>query len=238
MLASRPQTARLLRGGFSLVELLVVIGIIAVLVGILLPVLHRARQQANQSKCASQLHQLGLALAAYAVGNKGWLPAWSGWHVYPPGSPEDEPGESWTEQLAPYYVRPDSPVYDCPSFGAPWITYFLSGRWAASQRRHAMKLSEIRLGTQFVLGGENTNRHLYAPPYGNAQGRHTNDCDQDDAIAPCAVFPGDDGGFLEHPGGNNLLFGDLHVEAFRSFDQSAMTFDPQRIRAWADVVPP
>ena len=223
------------RDGFSLVELLVVMGIITVLMGLLLVTVRRAREQANQAKCAAQLHQLGLALSNYATDHKGWLPAWSGWHVYPPGSLEDEPGEAWTEQLAPYLAKPDSPVYDCPSFPVRWITYFISGRWSASQHRHSMRLSEIRLSAQFVLGGENTNPSLYAPPYGSAAGRHTNDCDQDDAEAPCASFPGD-GGFLEHPGGNNLLFGDLHVEALRSFDPNTITFDPQRMRAWGDVV--
>jgi prepilin-type N-terminal cleavage/methylation domain-containing protein/prepilin-type processing-associated H-X9-DG protein len=222
--------------GFSLVELLVVIGIISVLMGILLPTVGSVRAHANQTKCASQLRQLGLALAVYANGHGGRLPMWGGWHVYPPGSsPEDEPGEAWTEQLTPFFVPPDSPVYNCPSFRAPLVTYFISGRWAAANRRRWMRLGEIRFAAQFVLAGETTNRHLYAPPDGTAQNRSTNDCDQDDALSPCALFPEDNGGFLAHRGGNNVLFGDLHVEAFRSFDPNRMTFDTRAMRAWADV---
>lgn len=62
------------RQAFTLIELLVVISIIALLIAILLPALAAAREQAKLSQCSSNLHQAGIATAAYAADYEDFLP--------------------------------------------------------------------------------------------------------------------------------------------------------------------
>src|SRR4029453_16428844 len=59
---------------FSLPELLVVIGIIAGLLALLLPLLAGARESAHRAACLSNLRQIGMALGAYADDSRGFLP--------------------------------------------------------------------------------------------------------------------------------------------------------------------
>ena len=95
------------RRGFTLVELLVVIGIIAVLIAILLPALTKARKQAKSVQCQSNLRQIGQALVMYSN-------VWKGW-VFPPDLASNLPREQrWPVQVfKPAVWNP--PVMKCPS---------------------------------------------------------------------------------------------------------------------------
>jgi len=69
-----PHFCRRLPSAFTLVELLVVIGIIAVMISLLLPALAAARDAANRAACLSNLKQIGIAIHTYADDNQGKIP--------------------------------------------------------------------------------------------------------------------------------------------------------------------
>jgi prepilin-type N-terminal cleavage/methylation domain-containing protein/prepilin-type processing-associated H-X9-DG protein len=124
------------RFGFTLVELLVVIGIIALLISILLPSLNKARQAAARIQCGSQLRQLNIALVAYAANFRGYVPV--GWGVQKqssylifenlPSQPQNADGtyghETQFGLLSATNLLKEPKTYYCQSFkGSPLLEF-------------------------------------------------------------------------------------------------------------------
>jgi prepilin-type N-terminal cleavage/methylation domain-containing protein/prepilin-type processing-associated H-X9-DG protein len=123
--------------GFTLVELLVTVGLIAVLVGILLASLAHARAAARRTRCLANLRQIGAAGAIYAAEFPGWtVPAFWGWSAanppWPPNTPPAVPAsgprrhwyEAWPVARALNARRPTNGRYAgdllCPDAVLAW----------------------------------------------------------------------------------------------------------------------
>jgi len=108
-----------LRNAFTLMELLVVVGIIVVLAALIFPAVGKIKQASGTAKCVSNLRQIGQGFRGYINENNGYAPPHWGVSFLDPSS-----GTSsllWTGHLAPYMGREGDPlkdklprVYDCP----------------------------------------------------------------------------------------------------------------------------
>ncbi len=116
-LTRRPAQAR---GGFSLVELLIVIGIIALLIAILLPALAGARRQANAINCASNLRSIGQAVSIYLVHYNNQTPPFRDYStITDPNHPlqyidPNDPNAYWGVYYAVEAHMPKK-IFNCPS---------------------------------------------------------------------------------------------------------------------------
>jgi prepilin-type N-terminal cleavage/methylation domain-containing protein len=150
------------RCGFTLTELLVVTAIIAILAGVLMPALRRARIQANSAACMSNLRQLGEALIIYADNSDGYVPTSSMFYE----------NRCWISLMKPYYVNPD--VLICREDEEPFVletlTPPISGSYgysvdiAWSGRRLASFRKQSRILVFADSEGPHINNDKMLPP--------------------------------------------------------------------------
>ncbi|MHB1158523.1 MAG: type II secretion system protein [Phycisphaerales bacterium] len=166
-----PHSTSHIRHGFTLVELLMVVAIIALLIAVLLPSLTKARAAAKAAVCMTHLHQIGVAVIAYATdNNNSAVPAmWTADKTGAGGGPPGYPGGA-----AGYYnAYPSDSIflgqYTDPQFGNAFNTTQLDGR---VQRTSVWRCPEDRtiLSNGIREAGYAEYRYAYPMGYPTASG--------------------------------------------------------------------
>ena len=181
-------TPRRRPGAFTLVELLVVVGIIAILIAMLMPSLSRARESARRVQCLSNLRQLGTAVMMYTQEYKGRFPGAWDWHPRPTTPPGTFEGP-----LLKYHNNGGVPqLYTCPSddplthrngypycYTGNWHVFWFNGGGFSVER-----ITQIKRSSEKIMiideSSETVDDNVWAPEnwFGDRQNMLSNRHDQ------------------------------------------------------------
>ncbi|MEM1011710.1 MAG: type II secretion system protein [Planctomycetota bacterium] len=204
--------------GFTLVELLVVIGIISLLVSILLPTLSRARDSARNIQCANNLRQVGIAFMGYQNDFEGYLPSPKAVGVL------GDAAITWEEAIMPYLGLSEewdptipTPIgLDVPHFACPFDTETRG----VDDRQH--RSYAFNIGRSGVGGTPDFARGSFKPR--QIRGRFPDNFDASIALGRIAMI-GDnfndnpnvkEFGTLGRPSGSFRVWWEFHGKPYRS----------------------
>ncbi|MGD0650820.1 MAG: type II secretion system protein [Verrucomicrobiia bacterium] len=202
---------------FTLIEMLTVVAIIGILAGLLLPALNSAREKGRRIACASDLHQIGIALLSFAGDHQNHIPSVA-------NNANDPPTNNWYNALIDGgYITPK--VFQCPDdrrVAAP----------GATPRSYAIVIANSNPDTEFWIAGS----RLTCPWLTNSSVAVVGEYYQVEGVNP--IIESDGGNYIrspsasirpssKHVSGNpvagNYLFLDGHVEWVERPD-----FEPKR----------
>jgi len=197
------------RSGFTLVELLVVIGILAVLAGLLFPALAAARRKGHQAACQSNLRQIGIAISMYTQDNDGMLPSCNTGYVTP---------VTWTWRAMVYPYARNAQMFMCP---AERMSPAFDGTIpdVESQSGYAINAVHWQMGPPTPPGDYWLNEAMIGRPaetidvtdgYGRYELANGNETGPNSH-----GFVRDDPAAKRHLGGANYLFCDGHVKSLK-----------------------
>jgi prepilin-type N-terminal cleavage/methylation domain-containing protein/prepilin-type processing-associated H-X9-DG protein len=219
------------RAGFTLLELLTVMGIIVLLCAIVVPVLSSMEDKGIETKAANNLRQIGVALNGFAAENDNYYPTARGVLAYTANTtdPEKLP---WQQQLDRYIgydgdltkVEGTRKLFELPSRGFKYqrwgmYAYFLGSHASWAEAEASGELPVGQEGFLPVLKSRVTRPELHILAGEQAVDRFADeDADRDDYNTNDPAFGG---GRIGR--NTQILFVDGHVKAYNEFDRNEMT---------------
>lgn len=214
MRKTAPTNKQRIKSHFTLIELLVVIAIIAVLMGMLLPALNKARLTASGSSCLNNMHQIHLAITQYTMDYNGRYP-------YAQSAPAWGDGNNgWTNKLH-QSSKIGKALFRCPRETKREFSYSLNCRevylnTGAFGSWHDADFSKGKTSLSKLILVEETDKEMFT----------ITDSDQDNYSQSTTPFK------RERHGAFSWLFADGHAASIILFNTEKMSYFTNEMSAW------